>query len=554
MFQTIYRAFLYYRLSKEDDLEVSRKNSAQKIKDESNSITNQRGLSHNFLQNHRDILLVDEFSDDGYTGLDYERPGFQKMMAQIKKEKINCLIVKDFSRLGRDYLENCRYIERIFPQMGIRFISINDGYDSAAERMPSDHIIVPFKNLMNETYSRDTSVKIRSHMLVKREEGDFIAPFAVYGYKKDRENTNLLIPDPYASKVVAEIFCMKIKGMSQKGIADHLNDQGILPPLEYKAYTGSRFRTSFKRKDKPEWSENMIARILSNRVYTGVVEQGKVKKVNYKTNRRKSVPRKEWIVCNDKHQPVVDKFVFDIVQHLLETDTRVAPGREVLYPFSGLLYCADCKMPMIRKRDKQGAKEYIYYICSSWKNNGGCSSHRINEKVLNEAVLATLQMYMNVILDLEQALSKLNCDQISKYKMEQIQQESELVHESEKRVKQSARGLYEDFKGGILNEEEYREFQTLYRTEERNLKTKAKSLQKKLDSFALNAKTQISRINWFKQHGGIAELDRAILALLIRDIKISDGHSLTITFNCRDEFEDSIKRIKGEVGEHGKKE
>ena len=148
MFQTIYRAFLYYRLSKEDDLEVSRKNSAQKIKDESNSITNQRGLAHNFLQNHRDILLVDEFSDDGYTGLDYERPGFQKMMAQIKKEKINCLIVKDFSRLGRDYLENCRYIERIFPQMGIRFISINDGYDSAAERMPSDHIIVPFKNLM----------------------------------------------------------------------------------------------------------------------------------------------------------------------------------------------------------------------------------------------------------------------------------------------------------------------------------------------------------------------------------------------------------------------
>lgn len=554
MNQTIWRAFTYYRLSKEDYFYIGHTKSKKEIKDESNSIINQRGLVHSYLTNKEEIVFVDEFIDDGFTGLDYERPGFQEMMSRISAEKINCIIVKDFSRLGRDYLENCRYIERIFPKMGIRFISINDNYDGAEERTQSDNIIIPFKNLMNENYSRDTSVKIRSHMTVKREAGDFIASFTVYGYRKDEGNPNLLIPDSYASKVVSDIFYMKIKGMSQKSISDHLNREGILPPLAYKEYMGSRFQTSFKRKSSPQWSENMVLRILSNRIYTGVLEQGKIRKVNYKTHARKLVPMDEWIRCSDKHQPIVDKFIFDIVQHLLEIDTRLAPGNEELYPFSGLIYCGDCKMPMVRKREKHGTKEYVYYLCSGWKNNGQCSSHRINEKKLYRTVLKTLQVYIQVVIDLEQALLALDCDAVDNYQREKIRQNLEILCAQENKVNKTRLSLYEDYKAGILDEEEYQEFQKMYREEGTELIEKIKYLEEKLNNYEAGMKEKLVWIEWFKKYGGIDSLDREVLALLIHHIEIYKDHSLKVKFNYQDEFENLLRLVHMEVRVNGEKE
>ncbi|MCC8027539.1 MAG: recombinase family protein [Clostridium sp.] len=549
-----WRAFAYYRLSKEDDFYLRHGISAKKIKDESNSITNQRRLVHRFLNSKEEIVLVNEFADDGFTGLDYERPGFQNMLSRIPEERINCIIVKDFSRLGRDYLENCRYIERIFPEMGIRFISINDNYDSSAERTQSDNIIIPFKNLINENYSRDASVKIRSHMAVKWEAGDFIAPFAVYGYRKDEENPNLLIPDPYASKVVSHIFYMKVRGMSQKSIAKYLNREGVLTPLAYKESTGSRYKTAFKRKNSLQWSENMVLRILSNRIYTGVLEQGKIRKVNYKTHARKCVPMSEWIRHPHSHQPVVDKFIFDIVQHLLEIDTRLAPGNEELHLFSGLLYCGDCNMPLVRKREKHGSKEYIYYLCSGWKKSGQCSSHRINERKLYERVLKTLQIYMQVLTDRKKALPEPDCEPAGNYRKEIIRQESEMLHSQVNKVNRAKLSLYEDYKEGILDREEYEEFREMYHEEEEGIKEKLDCLEEKRKHCEAGGRKNSEWMDRFKQCKGINSLDRGILVLLVHHIEIQKDHSLKIRFYHRDEFEKTMKELHWEVKTIGEKE
>lgn len=222
-----YKAAIYLRLSREDG------DVAEGSKQVSNSIANQEELIMDYLRSHPEITIVSTYTDDGYSGVDFERPEFQRMLSDIREEKINCVIVKDLSRFGRNYIESGCYIEKIFPMLGIRFIAITDGYDSINEDMGSE-MIIPFKNLINDAYCRDISIKIRSHMDIKRRNGEYIGAFAAYGYLKDKENKNHLVIDEYAADVVRDIFAMRLCEMSQQAIADKLNADGILSPIQYK--------------------------------------------------------------------------------------------------------------------------------------------------------------------------------------------------------------------------------------------------------------------------------------------------------------------------------
>ena len=219
--QNSYLTAQYLRLSQEDG-----------DKEESNSIRNQRDLISDFAAQHNDIRIVDEYVDDGYSGANFERPAFQKMIEDIKKQKINCIIVKDLSRLGRNYIETGKYLEKIFPRLGVRFVSITDNYDSANEPGDLDQIIVPFKNLINDAYCRDISLKVRSQFEVKRKNGKYVGSFAMYGYCKDPVDKNHLIVDEYAAEIVQLIFNMKLDGYSPQHIADKLNEMHVLTPLE----------------------------------------------------------------------------------------------------------------------------------------------------------------------------------------------------------------------------------------------------------------------------------------------------------------------------------
>jgi len=309
----------YVRLSREDG-----------DKEESNSVTGQKDLICDYLSHHPELRECGMKVDDGYTGSNFDRPGFQEMMAEVKAGKINCIVVKDLSRFGRDHLDAGEYIERIFPFLGVRFIAINDHYDSLHSNVESDELIVPFKNLVNEAYCRDTSVKIRSQLEIKRQRGDFIGSFAVFGYRKDPEDHHRLLVDDYAADVVRDIFKWKLEGVSAGDIAVRLTKDGIPTPMDYKRTLGLRYSTSFRVKGRSEWSAGMVLRILKNPVYIGVLEQGRVTTPSYRVKRLVYKPRAEWAVVENCHEAIIDRYDFESIQKVLALDTRAsASGKAV---------------------------------------------------------------------------------------------------------------------------------------------------------------------------------------------------------------------------------
>ena len=395
----IYHAAIYVRLSKEDGAVASHE------KTESNSIANQKSLIRDFLENKNDIEVVQEYVDDGFSGSNFERPAFQMMLEDIKKGKIDCVVTKDLSRFGREYIDSGMYIERLFPAMGVRFIAINDGIDSGEAKSQSDEIIIPFKNLINDAYCRDISIKIRSHLEIKRKQGDVITAFVPYGYKKNDKDKHKLEIDVYAANVVKDIFRMKLHGKSQDAIACELNSSGILPPAEYKASTGSNYQTCFKTKEKSEWTSVMVRRILTNEVYIGNLVQGKQTTPNHKVKKTIIKEKCEWIRIEKNHEPVITDRDFEVVQRLLAMDTRTSPDREEVYPLSGVVTCGGCGIPMVRKTSKVGGKTYAYYLCATHKDSKQCSSHRISTDKLEEVVLELLQTHIDNMIDLKRILS-----------------------------------------------------------------------------------------------------------------------------------------------------
>lgn len=352
-----YRCAVYLRLSRSDG-----------DQQESNSIKNQRALLNDYLGKHPELHKVDEYVDDGYSGTNFERPDFKRMMQDIENRKINCIIVKDLSRFGRNYIETGRYLERIFPFMGVRFIAINDHYDSAEENDDKGRILIPFNNLINDTYCRDISMRVRSHLDVKRKEGQFIGSFAGYGYQKDPKDKNHLIIDENAAGIVQEIFKLKLNGMSAQHIANHLNELGVLPPNEYKRASGFNYTCGFRAGLNQKWTVVSVNRILKNESYTGTLIQGKRRKINYKIKKSQDVGTENWIRVEGTHDAIISRGEFQQVQQLMELDTRTSPSQKTVYPLSGFLRCADCGQNMIRRTVTKKGKKYQYYHCSTYQH------------------------------------------------------------------------------------------------------------------------------------------------------------------------------------------
>lgn len=298
----IWNAAEYSRLSRDDG-----------DKAESNSITSQKEIIRDYVRQHPEFVIVKEYADDGYSGVNFERPGFKQMMEDIKAKKIDCVICKDLSRFARNYIDAGRYLEKIFPFMGVRFIAINDSYDSCGEKAQSDALIVPFKNLINDAYCRDISVKIRSQLDIKRKMGDFIGAFAPYGYRKDEANRNRLVVDEEAARTVELIFSLRIQGLCNSAIADRLNSMGILSPMEYKQAQGLNYSCGFRSNEQAQWSPMLVKRILSNEIYIGTLIQHKSGTPNHKIKKRVEYDRDEWIVIEESHEPIICRSDFETV-------------------------------------------------------------------------------------------------------------------------------------------------------------------------------------------------------------------------------------------------
>ena len=411
----IYHAAIYVRLSKEDG-DIS---SSAKL--ESNSISNQKALILDFLKDKKDIEVVSVRVDDGYSGSNFERPAFQAMLEDIRHGIVDCVVVKDLSRFGREYIDSGKYIERLFPALGVRFIAINDNYDSLKGKNQADEIIIPFKNLINDAYCRDISIKIRSNLEIKRKKGECVTPFVAFGYRKTKTDKHKLEIDPSAGSVVQDIFKMKLQGMSQDAIANRLNELGILSPFEYKISSGSRYETGFRQKEQALWSSVTVRRILENEVYIGNLVQGKRTTPNHKVKQTYVKPEDDWIRIEKNHEPLVSDRDFEIVQRLLGMDTRTSPDQKQVYLLSGIAVCADCGAPMTRKVSTVAGKKYAYYLCSTNKETKRCSSHRIPEKDLEDAVLVMLKQHIQNILHLKRVLEFIGTVPFQEINMKKLQ-------------------------------------------------------------------------------------------------------------------------------------
>lgn len=536
-FKKVYHASIYLRLSKEDgDVTTGSKN-------ESNSIANQKSLIMDYLKDKPDIQVASIREDDGYSGVDFNRPSFQLMLEDVKKGDIDCIIVKDLSRFGRNYIEVGRYLEKLFPMLGVRFVAVNDNYDSLDADTAHD-IVMPFKNLINDSYCRDLSVKIRSHLAVKRKNGEFIGAFACYGYLKDPENKNHLVLDTYAGSVVQDIFRMKVNGYSQYKIADTLNEQGILSPMEYKRSMGVRFETSFKVNSKALWSAKAVSRILTNEVYTGVLIQGRQTTPNHKVKVRQAVEEKDWIRVENAHAPLVDSCLFEIVQTLLERDTRTSPKEEAVFPLSGLLYCGDCGQPMVRKTTTYSLKgleelpsqKYAYFVCQGQSRDKACSWHRIKEKELLDAVLQAVNHHVKNVLDTAKALQEIDTAPsvqilIQKYESHIEKKETELKKAEKLKV-----GIYEDLKDGLLDKTEYRKLKQEFDSRIEDASEVIQSLRQEISALQENHSEHYAWMEYFKEFGELQDLTRWAAAITINRILVFEDDRIKIVFNFEDAF------------------
>lgn len=517
-------AMAYYRLSK-DDGNIH----------ESDSIQNQRKLIHAYLQEHPYMELVDEAYDDGYTGTNYDRPGFRSVLDAINAGRVNCVIVKDLSRLGREYIETGKYLEMIFPSLGVRFIAINDDVDSS-RHSSGDDIIIPIKNIMNESYCRELSKKLRRQFRIQRGNGEFLGAFASFGYCKSPDDKHKLVIDDYAAEVVRGIFSLKLKGYSIEDIAAYLNSQQILSPAAYKKSQGLRYQSGFQSSQQSKWSSNGVRRILENPLYAGTLVQGKRGTPHYKLKQMRERQPEDWVTVEENHPAVIDRLTFDLVQRLLQRDTRKSKSDDTVLPLCGVVFCADCGRPLLRRSVTRGKRKFYYYICSGYKKGLGCTSHSFEQVKLETAILHALSHQINMIVEMQAVLQEISVEDINALRVKRLdvmiaQKDSELDGYREFRMK-----LYEALSDDLIDRDDYDKMRAKY-TQLIDESTEALAQLKERRSREL--KSHGSDDLWLQQfarYQGADELSREMVVSLIDKVYVYEDKRIKIDFNYRDEL------------------
>lgn len=536
-----YNADVYLRLSKDDG-----------DKEESDSIINQKELIFEYLKSKPEIRVHKIRVDDGYSGVSFERPAFQQMLEDIKKGTVNCVITKDLSRFGRNHIEVGKYLEKIFPYLGVRFIAINDNYDSLQNKASENNIIIPFKNLINDAYCRDISIKIRSNLEVKRKRGDFVGAFAPYGYKKSEINKNKLEIDKDAAEVVRDIFRMYLKGNSAYKIAAVLNQKDIPTPMDYKRDNGSCYYTGFKKNMRSEWTHVTVLRILNNPVYIGTMVQGKDTTPNYKVKKRVKRDESKWNRVDSTHEPIISYIDYKNVQDLLQTDTRTGDSDDIVYHLSGILKCADCEANMVRKTVPYGQKKFVYYVCGGHKKDKKiCSNHSINATVLEESVLKLINYQIEVIADMKEVLNKLEDNKCKKAGIERKNQQIFQKKEEIQKLNGLRLDLYEDFKEGILTKTEYQELKQIYEKRIKIAENALNVLSGEMELLISNQSISNDWIGEFVKYGQLESLSREVVVALVDKILIYEKRKgeryprIEVIFKYAEEISETLNLING---------
>ncbi|WP_418747102.1 recombinase family protein [Frisingicoccus sp.] len=519
--------------------------------DEGDSIENQLSICNRFVDGQSELRLADTYVDNGKKGTTFERPEFNRMMEDIKAGKINCIVVKDLFRFGRDYLEAGEYLENIFPFMGVRFIAVTDGYDSLHSSTDERTMAVPLKNMINELYAKDLSQKICTSIHARMDKGEFLPGRLCYGYMRLKKGDLTLVPDPVTAPYVKLMFELRLKGYSYEAIRRHLDEIHAVTPSQRKAQLEAG---NSKQKVSGYWFSSSISDCLSNPVYLGHLVHGKEPKALYKGQRkRKEAGRTAWKIMEHMHEPLVTQEVFDKVQEINEASQkkyreshRNAKPYENIY--RGILKCGDCggSMQLGKSVSQKTGTVTRVFRCGRYRETDRreCSIHTIKETVLHDAVLAQIKLQIQVMADMAQ---KVECGS-NDGRIESVYESSRSriaeLTKRKTRVSRLRESPYENFCEGILSEAEYREMREDYLEQENVLQNqieKAMGQKMQIDTF-LSKTEETAAV--FKKFSRKKKLDRPMLEALVQEIRVFEDKHIEVIFKFKDTCQTFLKEME----------
>ena len=509
-----YHVALYIRLSKEDENEGP-----------SESVTNQKSLLNEFVQQHR-LSVYDTYIDDGWSGTNFDRPDFQRMIGDIEAKKVNMVITKDLSRLGRDYIMTGHYMERYFPEKRVRYISLLDGIDTGIESSAND--ITPFRAIMNDMYAKDISKKIKSVKRDKQRKGQFIGGKPMYGYKMHPTEKNKIVIDEEVAPIVRRIFAMALDGMSCRKIAATLNEEGIPTPATYAnlpvgnpgPYTGL-------------WSSERISDMLQNETYIGNMVQGRMVKVNYKSKKCLRQPREKWVIVENTHEPLVDRETFQKVRLLVESRKHTR-CRTYDFLLKGLIFCHECGYPLATLNRKNAAgEERLFFVCRTYQRftkAGVCTCHSIKEQTVTEAVLAKVREVCQAYLNADELLPMAQKAVEAARAADSTEAEIQTLRNRIDTMTANLDRMYMDKLSGILNEDDFQRIYLKVKSDRAKLEDQLKELEKKKESPAKAEDEAKALVQRFIDSAGVS---RELLVSLIERIELSEDKQLYIKFRFK---------------------
>ena len=514
-----YRAAAYCRLSREDG-----------DKPESDSIINQVHAIEDFCKRNPELDMVDTFADDGYTGTNFDRPDFKRMLAQIEAGELDCVIVKDLSRFGRDYIDMGFYLERFFPSKRVRFIAINDGVDSG--RGAYD-MLLPLKNIFNAQYAKDISNKVKSAFRTKQSRGEFIGAFAAYGYLKDPVDKNRLMIDPAAADTVQRIFRMAAEGTGKQDIADTLNADGVPSPGEYKRLMGTKYRNSSEETPARKWTYAAVDKVLRNKVYLGDVVSNRRSRATMHGKELRNDPS-EWIVVEGMHDAIISHELWETVQAQIGRNARTSAKDGTTDLFAGFLYCGDCGS----KLTKTTWNKRSMYCCGAYQRygTGACTKHYISEQEIARIVLQDINKVIRCVKSIRELAEQSRASDLTESLREKEEKQLEAALERVRGLKQ---GVYEDYKDELLSRDEYLRYRADYDTQERTLKGQLESAKRRAEPADILTRPWVKRLI---QQRELDELSRVIVAQNVKSIRVYENAHIEITYLFSDELGSIIEQ------------
>ena len=510
-----YHVALYIRLSKEDETEGP-----------SQSVTNQKSLLNEFVQQHR-LSVYDTYVDDGWSGTSFDRPDFQRMIEDIEAKKVNMVITKDLSRLGRDYIMTGHYMERYFPEKRVRYISLLDGIDTGVESTAND--ITPFRAIMNDMYAKDISKKIKSVKRDKQRKGQFIGGKPMYGYKMHPTEKNEIVIDEEVAPVVRRIFAMALDGMSCRKIAATLNEEGVPTPATYCGWNMGR-----KGPYAGLWSSERISEMLQNETYLGNMVQGRTVKISYKSKKCLKQDRENWVVVENTHEPLIDKETFQKVRMLVNS-RRHTRSRTYDFLLKGLIFCHECGYPMaVLNRPPVSGGDRLFFVCRTYQRftkAGVCSCHSIKEQVVTEAVLAKVREVCEAYLD-PNKLQPIAADAVEKArKAENHEAEIQSIQNKIDSLTANLDKMYMDRLTGLLAEADFERIYQRVKMDRTSLEEKLKELESQKES-PVSTKDRAREL--VQQFLDSAYTSRELLVSLIERVELTENKQIIIKFRFRE--------------------